>query len=449
MSLAFRSEDTDRQTELYLDARLGAEMCGTVVRNSGLTALRCRYDSLDQLLEAIVHIGVTGLLAVSSGFDSTTLRRELDATMDSTITAVDRVNARLTELLDDLSTEDGTFSVNATRTVGKAGQVLADLMKSALTEQADPAQAGSLMSRIAGATKDFDKALNETRREIGVTMQQAAERQSDKIEKALREMRDLDSNSPMGKAIAELKDGLKDVTVSLAATQAAAAERHKGTAQGAEYEDRAVDVIADLALVYGDSVEHTGQQQGAAIDQKVGSKSGDVVSRVADGVNIVFEVMNRKRSQRSARAVREELASAMRNRQSPVAVAVLSSYDNPLVCGQPFQILDRDRNMYAVVWDELDGDLLALRVVYRLAREAALCANRRQGSIDADALRRLSQEIQHTLAPLGELQQQHRNIAGCIDKAIGLTDGLKREVSAAVNRLMESLDRVHIDDNTA
>ena len=245
-----------------------------------------------------------------------------------------------------------------------------------------------------------------------------------------------------------------ELTSAVAANQGVAGERLSGTAKGADYEDRVAYELGAIAAVYGDRAEQTGAQGGRLISKKGASLRGDVSCWIDGDIGLVVEAMDRDKSKLTDKLVRAELLEAMENRGAVASIAVMSSVEGTLMCGQPLQVLAP--NMWAVQLSRdgaprgaqrsLGSNLIPLQVAYRLAREAAIAETARPAALDVEALKSGIEDVNRKLSALAEVRQQIDNIASCQEKASAGLVRFEREMRESIFRLLNSVATQIIQD---
>jgi hypothetical protein len=236
-----------------------------------------------------------------------------------------------------------------------------------------------------------------------------------------------------------------------AADDAQAAEHELGTHKGRDFEDLLVDALAEIAAIFGDSVEPVGDVAGS-----VGlSKTGDVVvvlnTRDTGGVpvRVGFEAKDRRLNAKSAR---EQLDATKANRDATSAVAVFARLEQMPKGSCPFA--EFGENRFACLFDKDDpDDRLALTLAYRIARHWAL-ADAVVGSRELD-VRAMTEALDHARNQLQSFTLLKRRLtnleSGFSDGVGGIRDELDRArlaITDALDRLDESI-RVAADEATA
>jgi hypothetical protein len=292
------------------------------------------------------------------------------------------------------------------------------------------------VGRIHVAVKAFNDHLAQARREMLADLKSVSDGQSDRFDKAVRELRDLDPSSALGQAVSKLEKGLHDLTVAVAATSGGAAERERGTAKGLSFESSVAAAIAEIAVIHGDRADATGRQQGVAMSTSRLSERGDITVHVSDTTRIVVESMDRARV--TAADVQREVREAMENRTAAAGLAVVSSPSVAVMCGQPLQMLSDD--IMAVVLDKADNNRLPLQLAYLLARRTALAAEDEACRFDIGRVRDAVDHLNAQLARFRRLKTELGNIGRSQAAASSTLDEFERELRTAVRRLVEAIE---------
>jgi hypothetical protein len=395
-----------------------------------------RFPTPGSAIEAMLKIGAYASLATATGFDAQAVRREIDRAVGDATGAVDALREHVVESVS----EQGPFIL----ALGKATEELGVVLRETLEKQVDPEDPTSFLTKLRVVVKQVDELLAGTRRTIAEDLARTSKEQSDNVGRALKDMRDLEPSSALGRAMTQLETRMVELTKAVSASQGVAGERLRGAAKGADYEEQVAFEVAAIAAVYGDRAERTGAQAGRLMGQKAGSLRGDVSCWIDGEVGIVIEAMDRDKNNLTDKLVRTELLEAMDNRGAIASIAVMSSVEGTLMCGQPLQILGP--NMWAVQLARDSSNLIPLQVAYRLAREGARAETSQSAALDMDVLRLGIEDINRKLTALAEVRQQIDNIASCQEKAsVGLVK-FEREMRECIFRLLTSLTTQVIRD---
>jgi len=365
----------------------GTEFNVSIDDSTVLESVR-RFPAPDVAVASLLKIGASATLATAAGFDSQAVRNEIDRAVDDATAAVHALRDHVVESVSD----QGPLAV----ALSNATLRLSATLREALDQQVDPEDPASFMTKLKVVVKQIDELLATTRRTIAEDLAPTAKEQSDNVGRALKDMRDLDPSSALGRALSQLETRMVELTSAVAASQRVASERQRGTAKGADYEDLVAFEVATIASAYGDRVERTGSHAGHAMGKKGASLRGDVSCWIDDDIGLVIEAMDRDKSRLTHKLLRTELDGAMENRGALAAVALMTSAEGSLMCGQPLQVLGP--NMWAVYLPRDASSLIPLQVAYRLAREAARAAAATEAAgLDVEVLKVGIEELNRKL----------------------------------------------------
>jgi hypothetical protein len=392
-----------------------------------------RFGTVQEGVNALFKVGSCAILATSTGFDIQQVRQEIDRQVETTTQALQALATHVSNVIG----EEGPLAAALNKVRGDLDTALGELV----ARQGDPEVPTSLTARLQGVAKRIDDTVTATRAQIIQDLRLMTEHQAEYIGKAMREMRDLDPSSAIGGAFARLEQKMNEVQSTLAASQAAATERQRGTAKGGDYEAQVVAEVAAIAAAIGDRAEHTGNQPGAYISRQKPSLRGDVTCILSPQVlenppRIAIEAMDR--GQVTARQVETELEEAMANREAQAAIAVISSAQTSVMCGQHFHILAP--NKLAVVLEKEQPCVIPLQTVYRLARHLVLTAATRTSQADFDQLKKLVGDLNSKLALLASVKTPLTNIATCQEQAAIALTRAERELRAGINLVLDTLE---------
>lgn len=238
--------------------------------------------------------------------------------------------------------------------------------------------------------------------------------------------------SPLHQFRTEISDGFAKIHDRLTAMEAAGAgragERLRSAAKGTDFEDKVESLLGDLSRGSGDMLDRTGGEQGSMLRSKKGDfllTLGTTAARGSD-VRIVIECKDRPVS---ARAMREELEAAKRNRDACVALVILSEAHAPAGIA-PFDM--RNGDVYCVLNADAP-DQAVLEAAVRLARLLALTSRReREAQVDTTAVRAALDAIRVQFDALRALKVQLSSIGKCSQQVSEGLDKLRDAVLARV-----------------
>jgi len=229
----------------------------------------------------------------------------------------------------------------------------------------------------------------------------------------------------------------REIAEREAGDRARVLEREKGTAKGRDYEERVFIAVNEIASVFGDIAEPTGDQLGVG-----GSKIGDIVVTLnrsdARGIalRLVFEAKDRPLG---LTAVQRELDEARRNRTASVAVAVYSQADHMPPGMAPLRELGRTQIL--CLYDKGDGgDPMALQLAYRVARLWAV-AELQASDIDVD-MRGINEDLETARAQLKTLASIKRQLTSVRTNVAAAADQLERDLDGLRDELNKIIERI-------
>jgi hypothetical protein len=231
--------------------------------------------------------------------------------------------------------------------------------------------------------------------------------------------------------LAESMSQMKEV---LQIRDAVADEAEKGTQKGVAFEMIVAGSLSDAAAATGDSVTATGTDAGAIPNSKVGDLVANVTSPSGGTTAVVFECKDRKLS---AKKIREELNTAIENRQAQAGVMVFASEDQTPY-GAP--LIRIGSGLYSVVLDKNQIDDLALKVAYQMARADAMAT-----TVDSSAevnLRMVAERLGEARAKLNEVTRVKQGIGKAragLDQAETAVVGMRAALEELLTAVTEEL----------
>jgi hypothetical protein len=209
-----------------------------------------------------------------------------------------------------------------------------------------------------------------------------------------------------------------------------AAERERGTGKGREFEQRAFELVEELAAGRGDVAQHVGDERSAS-----GGKKGDIVIEIdaASGASrgrIAIDAKDEKLSKNAAWAV---LDAALAERDAGFAILLVAS-DEKVPSGRQ-QLHEYEGNKMIVALDKATMDPAALELAYRYARCRCLMAAEQDLELDAPGVRAAAEEA---LSALKDAQKIRSSLTGA-SKSV---DAARDTLDSMVTRVQTSLARV-------
>lgn len=248
-------------------------------------------------------------------------------------------------------------------------------------------------------------------------------------------------DSPLHGFRTEVQEALNEVHEGLlrieGAREARAAERAKGTAKGADFEDIVEARLGEIARGCGDVAERTGTQVG----NSVRGRSGDFVLTLnptwthGQSVRVALEA---KSGPMGLTAIIRELEAARRNRGASVAVAVFAHGCAPNGCA-PLTLHGEH------VLCEIDPDDLAdnaLEAAVRLARALAVVQSRdRAGEVDLISITRQLEGARNHLKSVTGMKSKLTSVANVTREMAADLDTLRQGVLDCIVGIEEEVAR--------
>jgi hypothetical protein len=242
-----------------------------------------------------------------------------------------------------------------------------------------------------------------------------------------------ESHEKLIEKIALLQGEVKRLHDAREAGEELAAERDRGTVKGRAFEQRAFELIEEMASARGDVAHHVGDTPSAS-----GGKRGDIVIEI-DGASgpargrITFDAKDERLSKNRAWRVLDE---SIAERDAGFGVLVVAS-DDKVPAGRE-QLHEYEGNKLIVVLDRDELDPRALELAYRLARCRCLMASEKLLEVDAAGVRDAAEEA---LSALRDAQKIRRSLTGAtngVEAARSALDAMIARVEASLARI-ESL----------
>ncbi|HEX9766147.1 MAG TPA: hypothetical protein VGA36_05255 [Nitriliruptorales bacterium] len=406
-------------------------------------------EAVGASLDRVLRMGVLAMDAAGVTINVDELDREFERMRGELTTQFDARVAQLEATFEGVFDEgDGTLARALERFVGEGG---------ALPALFDPERRDSAIGRIRGLLDEHVRGqatslhgLLDLTNEASplatwrAEMQREFDRQRTTIEEYRRELAEA-----VGAQVAAVEERARaEVERARAEFEAAeelAAEHDRGTAKGREYEDLAFEVVNDIARVFGDTVEVTGDVQGMG-----GCKQGDLVVHLSPrdtgglALRLALEVKDR---QVGLTPILRELDGAKDNRGAAGALAVFARADQMPSGAAPFR--EQGHGRYLVLLDKQAPDeRTALEVAYRLARFQAIAdLHTDDAEVDTRAIRDDLEATRHRLqafsAVKGSLTRLRSGVTGGIDDLERQVEALRSDLLACVERLET---RIHAGD---
>ncbi|MBI3456994.1 MAG: hypothetical protein HY002_14550 [Candidatus Rokubacteria bacterium] len=366
------------------------------------------------MLEQVLKAGVSAIQAVGVSINVDYVDKEFQRLVGRIESSLKTGEDVMADVLEAVFAEDSGSLARALKTyLGEDGR---------LSELFDPARRDSAIGKIA-------ELLNAHFGGEGSKLYQLLDLAN--------------TSSPLHKWKTELHGEFQDIRAliekyrtemaqQLAGEKARAEERDKGALKGRAYEALVFAAVNEVADVFGDVPEPTGDQPGLG-----GSKVGDVVAtlnaRDTRGVplRMVFEAKDKAIG---LTPIRRELEEARTNRNAAVAVAVYSQTEYMPPGTAPFRDLSEEELL--CLYDKNLGDPMTLQLAYRVARLWALAGLRRQEvELDATGVREDLDAARVQLKAIASMKSQLTKVRSAVSEG---ADQLEREL----DRLREELSKV-------
>ena len=229
-------------------------------------------------------------------------------------------------------------------------------------------------------------------------------------------------------------DAIQQLKVELGIGKAVDAEHQKGTQKGVEFEEYCGNIISDIAKVYGDKLEATGNTAGL-ID---GSKKGDHVYTIEDtGQKIVLEMKDYANPQ-SVPKLESYMNEAIQNRGAeygivvskrksgfPQHVGIFQEFGNKL-----FVALTTEESEDA----ELQNELLTIAL-----RWARLRLKQKSGTVDSELIIQKIESAQRNMKKFSNIKTKCTSIKNTSEEISDDLDDLRDLIKADLDDVSKSL----------
>ncbi|HVM31289.1 MAG TPA: hypothetical protein VM305_11045 [Candidatus Limnocylindrales bacterium] len=318
-------------------------------------------DDRAELVERALRVGLLALQDASVSLDVDLVRREFESMVARTQTANEKAAEALDAVLrSNFGDQDGRLPRTLEKFLGDRGQLrrfVDELFDEKRRDSAIGRMRELLGSYFDGDASQLAQLLNPTR-----------------------------MGSPLHQFRVEVNEGFAKLNERLAAMEAAASaratERARSAAKGTDFESLLEEMLADLLRGRGDVLERTAAEHGDVMRSRKGDFIVTVDPEMCRGAELRLVIEAKDRAM-SARAMREELTEAKRNRGAAVALVVMTPAHAPAGVA-PFDI--RHGDVYCVLDPEAPVPAV-LDAAVRLARLLAIATLREaQQGIDGSAV---------------------------------------------------------------
>ncbi len=398
-------------------------------------------EAVASALDQVLRMGALAMDAAGVTLNVDELDREFER-MRTELTAQFDVKVQQLEATFDgvLGEGDGSLSRALERFVGEGGAV-AQLFDPERRDSAIGRLRDLLDEHVKGQAGSLQQLLDLTNDASPLAtwrseMQREFDRQRSAIEEYRREVAEQAARQ-VAAAEERAKAEVEAVRRELEVAEELAAERDKGTAKGRDYEDLAFDVVNDIARVFGDTVEPTGDVQGMG-----GCKKGDLVVHLSPrdtgglALRLTFELKDR---QVGLTPILRELDEAMENRAAAGALAVFARPEQMPAGAAPFR--EQGQGRYLVMLDkDTPEERTALEVAYRLARFQAIAdLHAQDAEVDTRAIRDDLEATRHKLQAFSSVKSSLTRLRNGVTSGI---DDLERQVESLRSDLLECVERL-------
>jgi hypothetical protein len=246
-----------------------------------------------------------------------------------------------------------------------------------------------------------------------------------------------DTHEKLIEKLTRLEGEVKRLHDARAAEADLVAERERGTSKGRAFEQRAYEVIEQIALARGDMARHVGDERSAQ-----GGKRGDVVIEIdaAAGPTKGRIALDAKDERLSKNEAWKALNAALAERDAGFAILVVAADEKVPAGREPLH--EYEGNKMIVTLDKETFDPSALELAYRYARCRCLMAAERTLQLDAPGVRDAAQEA---LSALKDAQRVRSSLTGAtnsVESAREVLDSMVARVQASLERVESLIARV-------
>ena len=397
---------------------------------------RSEEDACDYLLNA-VNIGILAMKNAGLTIDTSELQSMVERTAEQTLSQQNEINEQLEQFVNsNLTGDDSLLARRLKETLGTNGmleQLINDLSKN-LT---DPDRATSIPAKTSQVLLDqTNKVMDTLNAATDITDEKT------NLGKFVRDQRTLvaDIQTMMTEAMTKMDEQfdarMKRVEDALNVNetlQARADEieelQEKSPGKGLHFENDSVDVLQDIAGLFGDRVEHTGGEGEGSSRKKV----GDIVLVIHQiGLSPIRVAIEAKAGNIGRKKLLREVREGVKNRSAVCGIGLMERKH----MGVRSFVVEQEGENYLVGVDWKSDDFLALEVVYRSLRIQLINdALRTQGKddIDLDALSRSLMQIKTDLGLFQSMKSSTSN-------AITIMKELRAQLDNVEDKLREELE---------
>jgi hypothetical protein len=247
----------------------------------------------------------------------------------------------------------------------------------------------------------------------------------------VREMRtSREGHEAMLERLTGLQGEIRVLSGAREAEAALAEERERGTGKGRTFEQRAFEIVEELAAGRGDVAHHVGDERSAS-----GGKKGDIVIEIeaASGRargRIALDAKDEKLSKNEAWKV---LNAALEERDAAFAILLVASEDKVPSGRQALQ--EYEGNKMIVTLDRESFDATPVELAYRYARCRSLMTLETELQLDAPGVQAAADEALEAL-------RDAQRIRSALTGASNSVEGARKSLDAMVGRVDTALHRI-------
>ncbi|GIX04011.1 MAG: hypothetical protein KatS3mg113_1017 [Planctomycetaceae bacterium] len=323
--------------------------------------------------------------------------------------SLDNKEGALARLLQELGEKNGLL----------AGQVQEQI--AALMKQFSADEQGSALNRLL---ENVSRSTQLITREFSLNEEESSlARLRRELLKVLEEHRDQERRFQE-----EIKLAVQELAIRRQ-------EQQRTTRQGATFEERLNELLAQETQRLGDVLETTGTKTGAIRYSKVGDA---VITMGADsaapGAKIVVEA--KADASYNLNKILEEMTEARKNRRAQIGLFVWSRRHAP----ENMELLQRQGWDVIVVWDDEDPQTdLYVRLSLSVARALAIRERQREEHEHADweSLETAIQAIEQSINGLGTLENAAKQVGQHAEKMMKQLEKLRPELERQLQVLRD------------
>jgi len=247
----------------------------------------------------------------------------------------------------------------------------------------------------------------------------------------VREMRtSREGHEAMLERLTGLQGEIRVLSGAREAEAALAEERERGTGKGRTFEQRAFEIVEELAAGRGDVAHHVGDERSAS-----GGKKGDIVIEIeaASGRARGRIALDAKDETLSKNEAWKVLNAALEERDAAFAILLVASEDKVPSGRQALQ--EYEGNKMIVTLDRESFDATPVELAYRYARCRSLMTLETELQLDAPGVQAAADEALEAL-------RDAQRIRSALTGASNSVEGARKSLDAMVGRVDTALHRI-------